>query len=141
MSDDKTPKNQGTGSGTATDSGTNSGGTGSADGGNHQSTTIGFTELLGTIDQRIESTVRKVLGGKSEGEGEKTSKESPESVAQQVRNELLKLNSEEAEKQKRADQEVTIKELQEQVTKLSEAAPTQQVSKLTQILWGGKKNG
>lgn len=132
MSDDKNPKNTGTGDGTGTGE--------SGKDGTGATTTIPFGELMGQIDSRIESAVRKVLGGKSEsGSTDSGSKETPESVAQQVRNELAKLNSEDAAAKKEADREVTIQQLQEQVTKLSEAAPVQTVSKLTQFMWGGKK--
>jgi len=140
MSDDKSKKDQGTGDGTgaATDSDKTGSGTGSGTG----ATSMPFAELMGHIDSRIESAVRKVVGGKSsDGSdgGDAGKAESPESVAQQVRNELTKLNGEEAAKQKDADRDVTIAELKEQVTKLSEEAPTQTVSKLTQIMWGSRK--
>ena len=134
MSDDKTKTDQGTGNGTGTDSESEKTGSGSA-------TAMPFSELMGQIDSRIESAVRKVIGGKSEGgSGDQAKAENPSDVASQVRAELAKLNGEAAAKQKEADRDVTIQELKDQVTKLSEAAPTQQVSKLTQILWGGKKN-
>ena len=135
MSDDKTKSDQGTGNGTGTESESEKAGSGST-------TAMPFSELMGQIDSRIESAVRKVLGGKSEGDsGDQAKAENPSDVASQVRAELAKLNGEAAAKQKEADRDVTIQELKDQVTKLSEAAPTQQVSKLTQILWGGKKNG
>lgn len=135
MSDDKTKTDQGTGDGTKPTTEPEKTGSGSA-------TAMPFSELMGQIDSRIESVVRKVIGGKSEsGSGDQAKAENPSDVAAQVRAELAKLNGEEAARQKEADRDVTIAELTEQVTKLSEAAPTQQVSKLTQILWGGKKNG
>lgn len=138
MSDDgKNQKDQGAGNGTTGDQSGNSSGT------DDKTTTVSFGELMGQIDTRIESVVRRVMGGKSSetdgNTGDGTKKDTPESVAQQVRNELAKLNSEEAEKKKQADQEVTINELKEQVTKLSEGAPVQEVSKLTQVMWGGRK--
>lgn len=136
MSDDKTKTDQGTSDGTKSTTEPEKTGSGSG-----SPTAMPFSELMGQIDSRIESAVRKVLGGKSEsGSGDQGKNENPSDVASQVRAELAKLNGEEAAKQKEADRDVTIAELREQVTKLSEAAPTQQVSKLTQILWGGKKN-
>lgn len=133
MSDDKTKKDQGTGDGGQPTTEPDKTGSGST-------TAMPFSELMGQIDSRIESAVRKVLGGKSEsGSGDQGKTENPSDVASQVRAELAKLNGEEAAKQKEADRDVTIQELKEQVTKLSEAAPEQHVSKLTQVLWGGKK--
>lgn len=133
MSDDPAKKDQGKGDGTGTAPDADKTGSGSA-------TAMPFSELMGHIDSRIESAVRKVVGGKSEGGStDKTVQETPESVAQQVRTELAKLNSEESAAKKEADREVTITQLQEQVSKLSENAPTQTVSKLTQFMWGGKK--
>lgn len=131
MSDDKNPKNQGTGDGTGPQSGT-----GSTE--PDKATTFGFGELMGAIDTRIETAVRNVLGKGGASEN-KTDAAAPESVAQQVRNELAKLNGEEAAKQKDADRDVTIQQLQEQVTKLEEGTPAQSVSKLTQLMWGGRK--
>ena len=135
MSDDKTKTDQGTGDGTKSTTEPEKTGSSSA-------TAMPFSELMGQIDSRIESAVRKVIGGKAEGgSGDQGKTENPTDVAAQVRAELVKLNGEEAEKRKQAEQEVTINELKEQVTKLSEAAPVQTVSKLTQIMWGGKKRG
>lgn len=134
MSDDKTKTDQGTGDGTKPTTEPEKTGSGSAP-------SMPFAELMGQIDSRIESAVRKVMGGKSEsGSGDQGKAEDPTDVASQVRAELAKLNGEQAAKQKEADRDVTINELKEQVTKLSEAPPTQQVSKLTRIVWGGKKN-
>lgn len=133
MSDDKDkkdpPKTDGTGSDPAT-SGT--------------PTTMGFGELLGHIDSRIESILSKRpgkgdsgTGGGNSGTGT-ASESDPISVREQLRAELAKLQGEEAAKKKDADRDVTIEELKATVAKLSEAAPAENVSRVTQFMWGKK---
>ena len=130
MSDDKTKdqKDSTKGDGTGSDSGTPAG-----------TTTMGFGELFGHIDQRIESLLGKRSADASKGSGTGTEGTDPSSIRQQLRDELAKLQGEEADKQKALDRDVTIEQLKEQVAKLSEARPEENVSKLTRLMWGEKK--
>lgn len=129
MSDDKNktdpPKTDGTGSDPAK--------TGTP-------TTVGFGELFGYIDERIKTAL-----GKSDKTTDGTKTDSgtpgtgdPQSVRDQLRAELAKLQGEEAAAKKEADRDVTIAELKATVDKLSEAAPEEHISKLTEIMWGKK---
>lgn len=130
MSDDgKDKKNPGTTDGTGSETDSSS-----------SATTMGFGELLGHIDSRIESILSK-RPGKSSAESGGTggaSENDPQSVRDQLRAELAKLQGEEAARQKEADRDVTIEELKATVAKLSEAAPEEHVSRLTEIMWGKK---
>lgn len=131
MSDDKNPKDQ-----TASD------GTGSGTDNSGTPTTMGFGELFGHIDSRIEAILGKKSskGTDSSKAGTGTAGEAdPQSVREQLRAELAKLQGEEAAKQKEADRDVTIEELKAQVSKLTEGAPQENVSKLTQIMWGKRE--
>lgn len=130
MSDDKNKTDPPKGDGTGSDSGTPTG-----------PTTMGFSELFGHIDSRIDAILgkrRSTDAGKDTATSG-TGGEDPQSIRAQLQAELAKLQGEEAAKKKDADRDVTIEELKAQVTKLSEAAPVENVSKLTQIMWGKKK--
>lgn len=137
MSDDKSKNKTGDASGDNT-------GTPPTDG-NGTSTSIPFGELWGQIDSRIEGAVRKVMGkggdGASSASGETGtgSQADVQSVADQVRAELAKLNGEKEAADKAAQQEVTIQELKDQVAKITEGAPEQPVSRLTELMWGKRK--
>lgn len=131
MSDDKDPKNPPKGDGTGPDAG-NTG----------TSTTIGFGELFGHIDSRIEAILGKKSGSSTNGAKTGTSgagEADPQSVREQLRAELAKLQGEDAAKKKEADRDVTIQELKDTVTKLTEVRPEENVSKLTSFMWGKKK--
>jgi hypothetical protein len=104
---------------------------------------MGFGELFGHIDSRIDAAVEKLRGGGSKPAGTDGTTgvggADPTSVRDQLRAELAKLQGEEAAKQKEADRDVSIEELKAQVAKLSEAAPVEETSKLTAFMWG-KRN-
>lgn len=130
MSDDKNktdpPKGDGTGPAT-TDAGTGN------------ATAIPFGELMGHIDSRISALLGKQSkgnDGNATGGTAPAGTPDPQGIREQLRAELAKLQGEEAAKQKEADRDVTIAELKEQITKITEGAPVQEVSKLTQIMWG-----
>lgn len=132
MSDDKSPKDppKTDGSGSApTDSG--------------NATAIPFGELMGHIDSRISALLGKQPKGNdgtATGGTAAAGTADPQSVRDQLRAELAKLQGEEAAKQKEVDRDVTIAELKEQVAQIKEGAPVQEVSRLTQIMWGKKKS-
>lgn len=116
-------------------------GTGSDPGAQTGATTMGFGELFGHIDSRIEALLgkRRSTDAGAKGTDTGTGGENPESIRAQLQTELAKLQGEEAAKKKDADRDVTIEELKAQVTKLTEEKPEENVSKLTQIMWGKKK--
>lgn len=127
MSDDKDKKDTAKGDGSGSDSNTGT------------ATAMGFGELLGHIDSRIESILGKKSGSADSSKSGGTNGEDPQSVRDQLRAELAKLKGEEDAQKKEADRDVTIEELKTQVAKLSEAKPEENVSRLTQIMWGKKR--
>jgi hypothetical protein len=131
MSDDKNPKDSAKGDGTGSESGKTGEGTPS----------IPFGELIGHIDSRIETLLEKRRTPDADKKTGSTGAgtENPESIRDQLRAELAKLQGEEAAKQKDAERDVTLQELKDQVAQLAEAKPQENVSKLTQIMWGKRK--
>lgn len=126
MSDDKNPKDSG-----------KPDGTGSETDPKNPATTVGFGELLGHIDSRIESILSKRGNTNTDSKGGSgTTGEDPQSVREQLRAELAKLQGEEAAAKKDADRDVTIQQLVERMDKISEAAPVEEVGRLTAIMWG-----
>jgi hypothetical protein len=129
MSDDKKQADSSKDDGSGSDSGTT-----------NTATTMGFGELLGHIDSRIESLLSK--RGKSDSGNSKDTgapgTADPQSVREQLRAELAKLQGEEAAAKKDADRDVTIQELKDQIAKITETAPVENVSKLTAFMWGKK---
>lgn len=130
MSDDsKDKKNSGT-----------SDGTGSTATETNPPTTLPFGELLGAIDQRIQTALEKRDKGAdgSKADSGTPGAGDPQGIREQLRAELAKLQGEEAAAKKDADRDVTIEELKQQVAKLSEDPPQENVSKLTAFMWGKK---
>ena len=134
MSDDKTQKDSPKSDGTGSDAGT-----ATTDPGN-KATTFGFGELLGAIDSRIDAAVRKATGKGGENSGTKSgTTEDPQSVAEQVRQEIAKLSGEKAAADKDAARDVSIQELKDRMDKISEEKPIESVSRLTAFMWGKKQ--
>src|SRR5258708_4224017 len=103
MSDDtKDKKDPAKGDGTGSDPGSQAG-----------TPTMGFGELFGHIDSRIESILgkRRPADAGAKGAATGTGGENPESIRAQLQAELAKLQGEEAAKKKDADRDVTIEEL------------------------------
>lgn len=112
-------------------------GTGSTTDDKSGAVSVGFGELLGHIDSRIEAILSKRKG--ADGDSKAASEAGagdPGGIREQLRAELAKLQGEEAAKKREADRDVTIQELKETVSKLTEEKPAENYSKLTQLMWG-----
>lgn len=89
--------------------------------------------VRGYIDERIEQAVKNL----TPASGAAPKRAQPESLAEQLRAELVKIDDEKSRAAKVTETETTLAELKESVKKISEAPPVAEVGKLTKWFWGG----